>query len=156
AKRSRRDLTPHLPFSSALMTRHGKRGENPPPAPALSASGHFRLRGRPHGRRRALVLLRSPEERDPVEHLLLEILHVEVDHGRHEEREELRDEEPAYDDEAEGTPARAVRPDAERDRERAEDGRERRHEDGPEAVHGRVVDRLHRVLAVVHAVAREI
>ena len=61
------------------------------------------------------------EERRAVQHLLLELLEVEVDRGRDEERDELRDDEAADDDETERPPRRPVGPEAERDRKSAED-----------------------------------
>ena len=56
------------------------------------------------------------EERRAVQHLLLEFFQVQVNHRRHVERDELRDDEPADDHQAERPARSAVGAVAERDR----------------------------------------
>ena len=59
------------------------------------------------------------EEGRAVQHLLLELLEVEVDHRRDVERDELGDDQAADDDQAERPARGAVGAEAERDRDRA-------------------------------------
>src|SRR5437867_6769736 len=70
--------------------------------------------------------------------------HVDVEHGRDVERQELRHQEAAHDRQAERAPRVRARPDAEPDRDRAEERGHRRHRDRPEPEQAPPVDGVRR------------
>ena len=77
------------------------------------------------------------------------LLDIHVVDRRDVEREQLRNQQPADDGEAERTPRLGARAKAERDRHRADQRRHRGHHDWAEADQARLVDRVDRVLAVL-------
>src|SRR5437762_2546125 len=84
----------------------------------------------------------APEEAHAVEHLLLELLQVQIDDWSHVEGDELRHHQPADHYEAECAPRGAVGSVAERDGQRADDRGHRGHDDRPEPIQARLVNRI--------------
>ena len=79
--------------------------------------------------------------------LFLELFEVEINHRRDEKRDELGNDQAADDDQSQRPARSAVGAEAERDRQRAENRGERRHQDRPETVHAGIVNRLFRGFA---------
>src|SRR6267143_4040959 len=71
---------------------------------------------------------------------LREAVERQVDDGRGEQREELRDEQPAHDGDAERPPQLATHAVPERERQPSQHRRQGGHEDGAEAQEARLVD----------------
>ena len=80
------------------------------------------------GDRRARGLAHHPPPGQP----LLDVLHVDVEDRRDEERQRLREEQPAHDREPERPPRFRARAESQRDRQRAHQRRHRRHHDRAE------------------------
>ena len=74
---------------------------------------------------------------------------AEIDHRRREQRQHLADEQAADDGDAERMAQLGAGAGAEHQRQRAEERRQRRHQDRPEAQQAGLVDRLARRLAFV-------
>ena len=74
--------------------------------------------------RHTLAFAGSAEEREAVQHLLLEFFEVEVDRRRDKQRDELRHDQPADDDQAQRPARRAIGSVAQRDRQRAQQRRQ--------------------------------
>src|SRR5512135_784127 len=96
------------------------------------------------------------EERSAVQDFFLKLFEIEINHRGDEQGDELGHNQAADDDQTERAARRAVGAEAERDRNCAEHRRERGHEDRPEPVHARVVDRLLGRFAVIDALQREV
>src|SRR5579883_2453906 len=75
-------------------------------------------------------------------HPQAETVEVEVDHGRRIEREQLAEDQPAYNRDAEGAAQLATVAEADREWKRAEQGRTGGHHDGAESQQTGLVDRL--------------
>src|ERR1019366_1957252 len=90
-----------------------------------------RVRGPAH-RRHEHGLERGALSLDATFEQCRELVHVGVVDRRHVERDDLREDEPADHGDAEWPARRRARAHTDRDRERADDGREGRHHDRPE------------------------
>src|SRR5262245_43317635 len=73
----------------------------------------------------------------------------EIDHRRGEERQHLADDQSAHHRQAERMPQLGAHPAAEHQRQRAEEGRQRGHQDRPEAQQAGLEDGFARALALL-------
>src|SRR5208283_5482005 len=107
-------------------------------APSLSCTARRNYNGLCRGDSR---VPRAKQGR-AIEHLLLELLEVQVDYWSDVEREELRHHEATNHDQPERPTRSCISPEPHCDGDSADDCCERRHDEGPEPVHARVVDGL--------------
>src|SRR5690349_16977240 len=78
-----------------------------------------------------------------------EAIEREVDDGRGEQREKLREDEPAHDRDAERAPELGADTAAQRERQATEERRHRRHQDRAEPEETSAIDRLGRSEALL-------
>ena len=98
----------------------------------------------------------AAEERNAVEHVFLEPFQPEINHRRDVERDQLRNDQPADDDQAKRTARRSIRAVAERKWHRAHQGGQCRHDDGTKTFDAGFVDGRTKVVAFVNAMQGEV
>src|ERR1043166_140660 len=104
-------------------------------------------------RRPCRYCLRAPgaEKGTAVEYAFLKLLEVEIDYRCDVKRDELRNHQPANYNQAQRPARRTISAITQRDRRRAEDGSQRRHQNRPEAIHARIVNCLISSFAVFNS-----
>ncbi len=91
----------------------------------------------------------APQRQDEPRHPRAEAVHVEVEHRRDEQGEELGHQQPAHHRDAEGLAQFGTGAVADGDRQRAHHGRRRRHHDRAEAQAAGLADRRRRAPALL-------
>ena len=97
-----------------------------------------------------------PEEREAVQHFLLELFQVEIDGRRHIEGDKLRDNQSPYDHQSQRATRGAVSSEAKRNRQCTHQRCECGHHNGPETLHAGVVNGLIIRYSMLDALLREI
>ena len=98
----------------------------------------------------------AAQERNFVEDAFLEPFQRQVNHRRDIERDELRNNQAADDDQTERTARRTISAKAQRERQRAHQRGERGHDDGPETFDARFVNGGAPIVAFIEPMQRKI
>ena len=103
-----------------------------------------------------MVRVGAAQERHSVEHAFLEPFEREINHGGDVERDQLRNDQAADDDQPERPARRAIRAVTKRKRHRAHQGGQRGHDDRPKTFDARFVNGRAPIVAFVQPMKREV